>query len=363
MREKGKKFVICMDSFKGCLTSQEANEAVSRAIQEELPEAETICLPVSDGGEGFTEAYRSILGGDLRMVRTYDPLMREINATYILTGETAIIEVAKSIGLTLLSEKERNPLTASSYGVGIVVANAVRNGAKHIIVGLGGSASSDSGRGMIRALREVFAPNGRWGDIRAFDDIRFTIATDVDNPLCGEHGASRVFAPQKGATPEMVRLLEERARSFAAYSARHFGYDCQNEAGAGAAGGLGYAFMQYLKANRISGAAYLLDCAHFDTLLQDTDAVFTGEGAANRQTLMGKLPYIVMQHAKTRNVPTFLLAGQVSDREALQKAGFARTESINPRTMTMQEAMQKETAQRNLSQTVRNILAEWTEHA
>ena len=294
MLKKHSQFVVCMDSFKGCLTSHEANEAVQRGVRQVLPDAEVIAIPVSDGGEGFVEACRHVYGGMLHSVQTCDALLRDIEANYLVCGYTAIIEVAKIIGLAMLAEEERNPMRASSYGVGTVVADAIQNGAKHIIVGLGGSATSDSGTGMLRALCDVFAPEGTWRDIKVFDGIKFTIATDVNNPLCGKNGATYTFAPQKGATPDMLCQLEKRALDFATRSAHYFGYDRSNAPGAGAAGGLGYAFMQYLNATCESGAAMLLDATHFDTLLPQTDCIFTGEGTANRQTLMGKLPYTIM---------------------------------------------------------------------
>ena len=198
--------------------------------------------------------------------------------------------MAKASGLTLLRLEARNPMQATSYGTGLLVADAVRRGSKHVVVGLGGSATSDCGMGMIRAIIDAFAKGGTWDDVRVLDDVRFTIATDVTNPLCGENGAAYVFAPQKGATPEMVVSLDARAQRFAEVSARHFGYDRQNEQGAGAAGGLGYAFLQYMKAACRSGIDLLLDAVHFDEVLKDADLVITGEGSADRQTLMGKLP-------------------------------------------------------------------------
>ena len=174
------------------------------------------------------------------------------------------------------------------------------------------------------------------------------MASDVNNPLYGEKGAAHVFAPQKGATPEMVLRLDERARKFAELSARHFGYDRSGMPGAGAAGGLGYAFLQYLDAKSMSGIQLLLDTIRFKELVEGADLVVTGEGAADRQTLMGKLPMGILK--QSGSVPVFLIAGKVSDREELLNAGFAEVECINPPDIPLEEAMRKEVAQQNIRQ-------------
>ena len=345
------KVVIAIDSFKGCLSSVEANQAAAEGIRCAYPDAEIVQVPVSDGGEGFLEAFHAAIGGELIAVTVCDPLMREITARYLLHDELAVIEMAEASGLTLLTKEERDPMEATTYGTGQLVIDAVRRGARHIIVGLGGSATSDAGMGMLRAIVDAFATNGRWEDFEELKDVRFTIATDVKNPLCGENGAASVFAPQKGATPEMVIKLDERARKFAEVSARHFGFDRSQMEGAGAAGGLGYAFLQYLDAACKPGIQLLLDTIHFDQLVRDADLVITGEGSADRQTLMGKLPVGILE--KSGMVPVCLIAGRISDREQLLLAGFTRVECINPPGITLEEAMRKEVAQRHISQTVR----------
>ena len=345
------KVVIAIDSFKGCLSSVEANQAAAEGIRCAYPDAEIVQVPVSDGGEGFLEAFHAAIGGELIAVTVCDPLMREITARYLLHDELAVIEMAEASGLTLLTKEERDPMEATTYGTGQLVVDAVRRGVRHIIVGLGGSATSDAGMGMLRAIVDAFATNGRWEDFEELKDVRFTIATDVKNPLCGENGAASVFAPQKGATPEMVIKLDERARKFAEVSARHFGFDRSQMEGAGAAGGLGYAFLQYLDAACKPGIQLLLDTIHFDQLVRDADLVITGEGSADRQTLMGKLPVGILE--KSGMVPVCLIAGRISDREQLLLAGFTRVECINPPGITLEEAMRKEVAQRHISQTVR----------
>ena len=348
------KIVIAIDSFKGCLSSVEANMAAAEGIRDVCPDAEIVQVPVSDGGEGFLEAFRAAIGGELVETVVRDPMMRLIKAEYLLQGETAVIEMARASGLTLLTAEERNPLVATSYGTGQLVADAVRRGAKHVLVGLGGSATSDAGKGMLRALKDAFAKNGTWDDIEELKSVRFTIASDVRNPLCGENGAAHVFAPQKGATPEMVLVLDERARKFADVSAKHFGYDRSMMEGAGAAGGLGYAFLEYLNAECKSGIQILLDTIHFRELAKDADLVITGEGSADRQTLMGKLPMGVLEHAE--DAPVALIAGRISDRDTLLHAGFAWVECINPPDISLEEAMRKEVAQHNISQTASRIL-------
>lgn len=349
------KVVVAIDSLKGCLTSQEANRAAVAGVRQGMPGAEVVEIPVSDGGEGFLDAFQSAWDGEIVEVEVMDPLMRPVVAPYLLRGDTAIIEMAKASGLTLLRLEERNPMQATSYGTGQLVADAVRRGSKHVVVGLGGSATSDCGMGMIRAIIDAFAKGGTWDDVRVLDDVRFTIATDVTNPLCGENGAAYVFAPQKGATPEMVVSLDARAQRFAEVSARHFGYDRQNEQGAGAAGGLGYAFLQYMKAACRSGIDLLLDAVHFDEVLKDADLVITGEGSADRQTLMGKLPFGILQRAKAQGVPVCLIAGRIADRPELLAAGFQHVMCINAPDLPIEEAMKPAVARENIM----NVLQNW----
>ena len=348
------KVIIAIDSFKGCLPSSEANQAAAEGIRSVCPNAEIVQLPVCDGGEGFLEAFRAAIGGQTVDVVVSDPLMRPVVAKYLLQGTTAVIEIAQASGLTLLTADERNPMVATSYGTGQMVADAVRRGATRVIVGLGGSATSDAGTGMLRALKDAFAPDGTWDDIQQLSAVTFTIASDVRNPLCGENGAAHVFAPQKGATAAMVLQLDDRARRFADASARHFGFDRSSMEGAGAAGGLGYAFLEYLNATCQSGIQLLLDTLRFRERANDADLILTGEGAADRQTLMGKLPMGILNHAG--GAPVALIAGRVTDRDRLLQAGFAHVECINPPGILLAEAMRKEVAQRNISQTVARLL-------
>ena len=371
-----KKIIVAIDSFKGCLTSAEANQAASEGILAKMPEAQVVQVPVSDGGEGFLEAFQAAMGGSIVEINVKDPLMRTIVAQYLMQGDTAVIEIAKASGLTLLSPDERNPMMATSYGTGQLVVDAVRRGCKRIIVGLGGSATSDCGIGMLRAIIDAFSKNGNWDDVRELDNVRFTIATDVTNPLCGEDGAAYVFAPQKfaikrelseldsiaereqtrpqvkGASHEDVLALDTRAKRFAEASAKHLGRDCQNMPGAGAAGGLGYAFLQYMNADCRSGIDLLLDTIHFDDLLQDADFVITGEGSADRQTLMGKLPFGILQHAQQYHIPVMLIAGRIADERLLLDAGFSLVVCINPPDLPLEIALQPAIAKENIGKTI-----------
>lgn len=239
---------------------------------------------------------------------------------------------------------------ATTYGVGELLAHAVRQGSRRFIVGLGGSATSDAGLGMLKALTDNFARGGTWDDVAAtaLRQCRFTLASDVRNPLYGPQGAAHVFGRQKGADDEAIAAIDRRAKHFADVSARHFGFDKSADKGAGAAGGLGYAFLQYLGAEARSGADLLLDLVGFDQLVAQTDVVITGEGHADAQTLMGKLPERVLCLARQKATPVWLVAGKVSDRNRLLKAGFAKADAITPTEMPLQEAIEPETARQNL---------------
>ena len=335
--------VLAIDSFKGCLTSAEANAAAREGVLRALPKAEVTAIPVSDGGEGWLEAFHAAKGGAYVEATVLDPLMRPVRACYLVQGERAVVEMARASGLTLLRPDERTPLLASSYGTGQLVADAVRQGCRDILVGLGGSATSDAGCGMLRALRDAFGEA-----LESLQAVRFTIATDVDNPLYGPEGAAQVFGPQKGATPAMIDELDRRAMAFAADAERLMGYDCSREPGAGAAGGLGYAFMQHLHAQRRSGIELLLDAIDADTLLAHADLVITGEGKADTQTLRGKVPAGILRRASGHHLPVVLIAGQVEDREQLLAAGFAQVECIHPVGTPLNEALRPDVTCRNI---------------
>lgn len=349
-----KRVVIAIDSFKGCMTSAEANSAAAIAL-EDKGDYEVRAFTVSDGGEGMLEAFASALGAKTIGVPTHDALMRRREGMIAIKGDTAIIEVAQAVGLPMIEPEQRNPLIATSYGVGELIAEAVRRCCRHLIVGLGGTATSDCGIGMLRALIDKLTHDGTVDDLH-LDDVSVTLATDVDNPLLGANGAAAVFAPQKGATPEMVKEIERRASLFARLSARHCGHDESATPGAGAAGGLGYAFLQFFNSQIESGADLLLRLLHFDDALTNADIVITGEGSADRQTLMGKLPSVILRHAVNvhSHPAVWLLAGRIADKDELLRAGFSHVESINHYLHDGENPMDKDVAMRNMETTVSN---------
>lgn len=343
------KTILAIDSFKGCMSSSEVEETIAGVLDKNG--VETLCLPMSDGGEGMLQTFTSAMSGTLEPVYIHDQMMRRVDAQYgVMPDGTAIIEVAQACGLTLVKEEERNPMRSTTYGVGELLSRAIKRGCRNFIIGLGGTGTSDAGIGMIRALVDIFARGKNFDEALKTElgECRFTLASDVDNPLCGKNGAAHVYAPQKGATPEMVEQLDRRARLFAEKSALHFGFDKSNEPGAGAAGGLGYAFMQYLGAEMKSGADLLLDLTDFNGKIKDADLIITGEGSADRQTLMGKLPQRILMRGKQLGVPVGLVAGGVEDKEELLSAGFSFVESITPEGMPLEEAIKKEVAFSNL---------------
>ncbi len=351
------KIIIAIDSWKGCLSSQEANEAAREGILEICPDADVLTLNVSDGGEGWMDAVLHLSGGEKTIVQAHDALMRPLLTEYIRKGDTAFIECAKVIGLTMLRKEELDPLHATSYGLGEVMVEAVRKGCRRIVLGLGGTATSDVGMGMLRAMEERFAEMDENEQVELAGNISYVIATDVRNPLCGKEGAAQVFAPQKGATPKDVELLERRARLLAARASRLMGRDCSCNPGAGAAGGLGYAFMQFLNARCCSGADNLLRMADFNNMLENADLIITGEGASDRQTLMGKLPYTVLEYAKAQHLPVWLVAGKVSDKTLLENAGFTQTVCVNPDDLPLENALQKNVATANIRSTVQQLFS------
>lgn len=362
------KYILAIDSFKGCLTSTEAEQAAREGILAVQPDATVVSLPVSDGGDGMLSAFSAALKAKKVEAHTHDNLLRYITGQYAISGTTAVIEVAQACGLNLIKPEERNPLIATSYGVGELIIDAMKRGCKKFIIGLGGSGTSDCGLGMLQAFVDKFPRNKTdntyvyhpksWDDVSyVFRDLEFILASDVDNPLYGPDGAAYVFGPQKGANQDQVKLLDRRAQTFAEMSARHFGYDRSREKGAGAAGGLGYAFLEYLNAKVMLGANLLLDLLHFDDLLAGADLVVTGEGKADRQTVMGKLPYVILQRSMRQGIPVALVAGQVADPAVLSRAGFRTIVCINPEGTRSEEALRSEIAKKRMSTTVSRLVS------
>ena len=354
-------YIIIPDSYKGCLTSAEAGKAMAEALTTANSEAETIQMVASDGGEGMLEAFTQAMGGTIFTAEVRDPMMRRVQASYGVAGETAVIEVAQACGLTLLKEEERNPMRATSYGVGQLLHAARAHGCTYFIIGLGGSATSDAGIGMLKALIEGTHGTENIDQVKAkrFADCHFVLASDVQNPLCGPQGAAHIFAPQKGATPAMVTELDRRAKQFADFSARHYsGRDCSAMPGAGAAGGLGYAFMQYFEAECRSGADYLLDLYHFDAMLSPQTIVITGEGKSDEQTLMGKLPVCIMRRAKAQGAKVWLVSGAIENGQTLIEAGFSRVSAVTPTSAPLTEAMLPQVAKANIKKAITSLLKE-----
>ena len=266
-----RKIVIACDSYKGCLSSSEVARAAAEGVAEVYPDCEIVRLAVADGGEGTVDALVETLGGHLECAEVSDPLGRPVKAAYGIAGDLAIIESAAACGLTLLTKEERNPLITTTKGLGELILAAIDKGCRRFLIGLGGSATNDGGMGMISAD----------GFLEKTRGMKFTVACDVDTPYIGDHGASRVFGPQKGASEQDVEVLEERLRGYALKILADTGIDVSDMAGAGAAGGLGGAFRAYLGAELKRGVDLVLDQIGFDSIIDGAALVITGEGCSD----------------------------------------------------------------------------------
>ena len=341
-----RKIVIACDSYKGCLSSSDVANAAAHGVAEVYPDCEVVKLAVADGGEGTVEALGDTLGGHLEWAEVSDPLGRPVKAAYGVAGDLAIIESAAACGLTLLTKEERNPLVTSTKGLGELIMAAIDKGCRKFLIGLGGSATNDGGMGMIRAE----------GFLEKTKGMKFTVACDVDTPYIGEHGASRVFGPQKGASEQDVEILEERLGGYALTILKETGVDVRDMAGAGAAGGLGGAFRAYLGAELKRGVDLVLDQIDFDSKIQGADLVITGEGCSDYQTLKGKTASGVLERAKRQGIPVALVSGAVRDEQMLRDGGFGIIEAVSPLSMSREEAMRPEMAKFNICQTVKRLL-------
>lgn len=341
-----RKIVIACDSYKGCLSSSDVANAAAHGVAEVYPDCEVVKLAVADGGEGTVEALVDTLGGHLEWAEVSDPLGRPVKAAYGVAGDLAIIESAAACGLTLLTKEERNPLVTSTKGLGELIMAAIDKGCKKFLIGLGGTATNDGGMGMIRAE----------GFLEKTKGMKFTVACDVDTPYIGEHGASRVFGPQKGASEQDVEILEERLGGYALTILKETGVDVRDMAGAGAAGGLGGAFRAYLGAELKRGVDLVLDQIDFDSKIHGADLVITGEGCSDYQTLKGKTASGVLERAKRQGIPVALVSGAVRDEQMLRDGGFGIIEAVSPLSMSRAEAMRPEMAKFNICQTVKRLL-------
>lgn len=365
------KTVIAIDSFKGSLSSVMAGRAASDGIRRVFSDGEFIVRPIADGGEGTVEALTEGLGGTLRTVRVMGPLGTATQAQYgIVDGKTAVMEMSAAAGITLISEKERNPLYTTTYGVGEMIADAVSLGCRNFIIGIGGSATNDGGIGMLRALgfeildskgQEV--PHGAKGlkdiceingnnIIDGLKDCTFNIACDVTNPLCGDNGCSAVYGPQKGADSAMIADMDSWLCRYAEIAGKTFPNADKNARGAGAAGGLGFAFLTFLSGKLVNGIDLILKETKLEDYIKDADLVVTGEGRLDSQTAMGKAPAGVASIARKYSVPVIAFSGCVT-----KEAGIVNEHGIDAffpvlRTVcTLEEAMNTENAYSNMADT------------
>lgn len=334
------KIILAPDSFKECLTATQVAQAMAQAVHEVCPSAQWVSMPLADGGEGTLDVLAPALGASIREVTVSDPLGRPVTARYGVAGETAIIEVAQACGLQLLKPGERNPLIASSRGVGELLIAACADGCRHFLVGLGGSAICDGGVGMMSV------PGIR-------DLASVELLCDVNAPFVGPSGAARAFGPQKGASPQDVEVLEGRMTECARQMLAETGVDVRQMPGAGAAGGLGGAFMAYFGARKVSGIGRILELVRFSEAVKEASLVITGEGRSDAQTLLGKVPLGVLQNAG--KVPVALVSGRIDDREALVSAGFHPVVEVSPRNLPLREALIPSVALQNIQSAVKTL--------
>ena len=371
------KTVLAFDSFKGSLTAAQVVSAVSDAIRHVHHDAEIVALPLADGGEGTAEALCRCTDATWVECAAHDALMRPITARYAISRDrrTAIMEMAEAAGLTLLAETERNPMRTTTVGVGEMMKDAIERGARHIIIGIGGSATNDCGMGMLTALGavcrdacgNVLPPIGAnmtrlgcmdWSRLLLPHDLTIEVVCDVSNPLFGTDGAAHVYARQKGASEAEVQHLDAGLRHMAAtlHTSPVTGQAIDaNGSGCGAAGGLGYALL-LLGARLRRGVDVVLDAAHIDSQLLNADLCMTGEGRIDSQTLNGKLPYGVLLRAQKHGVPVMAFAGAAADCPMLQAAGFSSITAITPPTLALSQAMRPDVATRLLRQAVTTAL-------
>ena len=369
------RVVIAIDSFKGSLSSIEAGEAAATGVRRALPTAKCAVRPLADGGEGTVDALVAGLGGERVSVRVTGPAGRPVTATYgLVPGGLAVMEMAEAAGITLVSGAEKNPLHTTTYGVGEMILDAIEHGAKKFVIGIGGSATNDGGAGMLEALgwrlldadgnviprggaglaklAKIEVPQDFGAQLAALD---FKVACDVTNPLCGPNGASAVFGPQKGATPAMAKELDAALSNFAAVAQS---VDPDNRAvelfpGAGAAGGLGFAFKAFLNAELVPGVDLILNETRLEEFVRDADIVITGEGRLDGQTVMGKAPIGVARLAKRFGKKVLAFSGVLGDGvEQVNEAGIDAYFPILRKIVTLEEALDVGNAAANLANAV-----------
>ncbi len=370
------KIVIAIDSFKGSLTSMEAGNAAAEGILRVYPDAEIQVRPVADGGEGTVDALCSGMNGTRVEIPVTGPLGDAVHARYAILQDrkTAVIEMSAAAGLPLVPAEKRNPMRAATYGVGEMIADAVRRGCRNFIVGIGGSATNDGGVGMLQALGFSFRdkagneiPRGAAGlaqlaaiseenILPELSECRFRIACDVTNPLCGENGCSAVYGPQKGASADMIRAMDKYLAHYAEIAQTvHPDADAELP-GAGAAGGLGFAFAAFLRGTLERGVNLILDETALETYVQNADVVITGEGRLDAQTAMGKAPAGVAGAAKKYGKPVIAFSGCVSrDASVCHTCGIDAYFPILRSVVPLEEALQHDTAYANLADTSEQV--------
>ncbi|MEZ9131403.1 glycerate kinase [Vibrio breoganii] len=370
------KIVIAPDSYKESLSAMGVAQAIENGFKQVIPDAEYIKLPMADGGEGTVQSLVDATSGSIIKHTVIGPLGEIVEGFYGMLGDgkTAIIEMAAASGLDLVAPEKRNPLKTTTYGTGELIKAVLDKGVEHIIVGIGGSATNDGGLGMAQALGirmldaegiELGFGGGELSKLATIDlndldprlqDVRLEIACDVDNPLCGPKGASHVFGPQKGATPEMVEQLDANLAHYASIMKEQLGADVINLPGAGAAGGLGAALVGLLNAELRPGINIVMDAVNLDSVVADADLVITGEGRIDSQTIHGKTPIGVARTAKKHNLPVIGIAGCLAaDCGVVHGHGIDAVFSVVNRAVDLPTALAE--AAENIELTARNVAA------
>ncbi len=375
------RIVTAIDSFKGSLTSIQAGEAVKKGILRVLPDATVTVCPIADGGEGTAAVLTQAVGGTTCTVTVTGPLGTPVQATYGVSADkkTAYMDMASAAGITLLDAKARDPLHATTYGVGEMIAHAAANGCRRFVLGIGGSATNDGGVGMLQALGFGFfdeqgnvIERGAHGlatlahitletALPCLADCTFYVACDVTNPLCGANGCSAVYGPQKGADEAMIAVMDEWLARYAALVKTVIPAADATAAGVGAAGGLGFALAAFLKATMQSGVALIAAETGLKAAIQEADLVITGEGRLDAQTAMGKAPCGVARIAKQYQKPVIAFAGGVT-REAREchAQGIDAFFPIVRGVCGLEEALDTETAFANAADTAEQVFRLWT---
>ena len=369
------KVVVAIDSFKGSLSSLQAGNAIKEGILRAI-ESHVIVKPLADGGEGTMETLIDGLGGEYISLEVLDQMGDPMVGTYgiLKDSNTAIIEMARVVGITLINEQTRNPLLANTYAVGQLILDAINKGCLNFIICIGGSATNDGGIGMLSALGVIFSDkNGKYlectpmslGSIQSIDttkmhkeisNCKFLVACDVNNPLCGENGATYIYGPQKGVKIDELKKLDANMLHYATITSDTLGNCHINSSGSGAAGGIGFALLSYLDATIKSGAEVVIDALDLEKDIKTADIVITGEGRLDYQTAMGKGPISVANISKKYNKPVIALAGSISETaNVCNQSGIDSYFSILNTVTTLKDAMSIEIATKNMIDSTEQI--------